>query len=362
VVDMDDYVSRAEFERAVQELRELRAQLNQECARRSAGRRVSPSASDAATMNPVGDNVEATAHVEEAPAVEASDDGVSRRGLLRSLGGAAVAGAGLAVAGSALAPESASAAPISGDSTSAATAGVTGTNTVGGVGGGNGVYGRLVGGSGIGINGAVVGDTDQLIGFAVGGVNSSGTGVHGESAGTGVGVEAFGGRANLHLAPMSFTGRPVSGAYVAGDVYVDATGAIFQCVGTGDFATSTFPVFMRIGFNAISPVRLVSGQSIAAGATFTVVIGGTSNIPIQASAATFILTVASSQAGALTIYNADLIAAPFTVGSIYPASQLVAGEVTARLGVGAPNVGKISILNRGSASATIFLDATGFYS
>jgi hypothetical protein len=126
----------------------------------------------------------------------------------------------------------------------------------------------------------------------------------------------------------------------------------------------TFPVTAPSGVSLtpITPVRVVSGQSIAPGATFTVALGGANGIPPSASAATFILTVASSQAGALTIYPADVSPAPFTVGSIYPANQLVAGEVTAKLGVGGTNAGKISILNRGSAAATIFLDATGFYS
>jgi hypothetical protein len=119
---------------------------------------------------------------------------------------------------------------------------------------------------------------------------------------------------------------------------------------------------VRIGFNPITPLRIVNGQSIAANGTFTVALGGTAGIPIQASAVTLILTVGSSAAGALTIYPADVSPAPFTVGSIFAAGALTAGEVTAKVAGPGANAGKISILNRGSAPATIFLDLTGFYS
>jgi hypothetical protein len=136
-------------------------------------------------------------------------------------------------------------------------------------------------------------------------------------------------------------------------------GAIFQCV-AGD--GSTVGTWLRIGLNPITPTRLFNAQTIAGGGTFTGALGGTPAIPIQASAVTFILTVASSQAGALTIYPADVSPAPFTVGSILPANQLVAGEVTGKVSGPGANAGKISILNRGSAPATIFLDLTGFYS
>jgi hypothetical protein len=170
----------------------------------------------------------------------------------------------------------------------------------------------------------------------------------------GAAVVAWGrsGSLALRLPAFDWATKPTAGTYVLGDI-VSAADGLWRCVAGGSPG-----IWVRIGFNPITPVRLATGQAIAASGTFNIALAGTPTIPIQATAVTFILTVASSQAGALTIYPAGVSPVPYTVGSIFPANQLVAGEVTAKLGVG----GAISIVNRGSATATIYLDVTGFYS
>jgi hypothetical protein len=96
-VVMDEHVSRAEFERLVNELHALRAQLDHERGRRTPAR-MNPSARDAAAIALVGDDVEAGAHREAA---------LSRRGLLRRVAGASALGAGLLVVGDTFAPRAA---------------------------------------------------------------------------------------------------------------------------------------------------------------------------------------------------------------------------------------------------------------
>jgi hypothetical protein len=296
---------------------------------------------------------------------------------------------------------------------------------------GTGVYGKSQSASGLSVAGAVVGDTNAFV-PGVAGLNSSsfGVGVYGVSVassgltaragvygdsstvpgvlgssthdvgvfgssthGVGVsgvsefdtGVLADGGRTNLRLVPLGFTGTPTTGAYGVGDVYVDATGAIFQCVATGDFATATHPVFMRIGFNPLSPVRLVGtgagqggglnaygGQTIAGNGTLTVTLAGTldapvsqpSPVPIQASAVTFVLLAIAANSTtpiAVTIFPAD-VASPPAAYSLYARQTAASSEVTTKLGVGGSNAGKVKIFNREPDPVDVYLDVTGFYS
>jgi len=164
------------------------------------------------------------------------------------------------------------------------------------------------------------------------------------------------------------------------------TEAIFQCVATGDFNTSTHPVFMRIGLNPISPVRLVgtradqggglnayAGKTIAGNGTLTVTLAGTlappvsqpSPVPIQASAVVFTLLAVQASSTtdpiAITIFPAD-VASPPAAYSLYALQTSASTEVTAKLGVGGTNAGKVKIFNREPDPVDVYVDVTGFYS
>lgn len=349
---------------------------------------------------------------------ETAGEGLSRRGLLRRLGGAAAAGAGLAVGAAALGASPAAAHDpddvalgTTNTTTGATTITSSGGNGVEGIststlGSAVGLYGRRGGtrpaiainsiagvlgenAGGQGVRGVsdsgngVTGMSDSATGVA--GSSNSNSGVFGQSQ-TGVGVAAFGGTAPLLLGLSVTPGAPTTGVHQQGEIYVDSTGAIFQCVANGDFATATHPVFMRIGLNPISPLRLVgtgAGQggglnaygnhTIAGGATLTVKLAGTldppvsqpSPVPIQASAVVFTLlaiqATSTTDPIAITIYPADVATAPAAY-SLYARQTAASSEVTAKLGVGGANAGKVKIFNREPDPIDVYVDVTGFYS
>ena len=83
----------------------------------------------------------------------------------------------------------------------------------------------------------------------------SGTGVDAVST-SGIGVSAQGGRAPLLLAPKTGTGAPVSGEHRLGEVVVDSEGSMFHCK-----VTDTPGTWLRVGYNAIDPTRIVDTLS-----------------------------------------------------------------------------------------------------
>jgi hypothetical protein len=312
-----------------------------------------------------------------------ADDGFSRRGLLRRLGGAAAAGAGLAAGAAVLGATPAAATDPndvvlggSNDAVSAQTS-ITSTNAT------LGTFLATNTGTGNAVNG-VINNASSLRAAVAGSTNGPGPGVVGAG---GIGVEAAGTSAQLYLVPpISKVGAPTTGAHFTGEVFVDTPGAIFQCVGDGDFATATHPVFVRIGLNPISPVRLVgtgtgqggglnayAGHTIAGGGTLVVKLAGTldppvsqpSPVPIQASAVVFTLlaiqATSTTDPIAITIYPADVASAPAAY-SIYARTSAASTEVTAKLGVGGGNAGKVKIFNREPDPVDVYVDVTGFYS
>jgi hypothetical protein len=249
----------------------------------------------------------------------------------------------------------------------AAGASGSGTSGTGGVGatpfgaGAGGASGGAAGGGSIGGGGGFGGGSAGGGGGGGGGFFGGGGG--GSGAGGGGGGSSFG-SAGAILEPGVNNG--------AGRVVI------------------TFPVTGPSGgaLTPLSPVRLCATpastappQSIQNGCangaimpneTRLVTLAGTlpspvlpanqdSPIPLAASAASFVLSVVSSQAGALTIFPADVATAPLAATMIFPANQFTSDGTVVKLGEGGGNAGKIKILNRGTAPVEIFLDANGYY-
>jgi hypothetical protein len=61
--------------------------------------------------------------------------------------------------------------------------------------------------------------------------NAYGTGVL--AAGSSYGAMLQGGLAPLHLTPANISGRPQSGSYMKGDIFVDSSARLFVCVADG---------------------------------------------------------------------------------------------------------------------------------
>jgi hypothetical protein len=140
----------------------------------------------------------------------AFDPELSRRSLLRRLGGVAAGGAGLAVAGNALRQQAASADPGTFTAASTTSAAVTATNT----GPGTGVYGVDGGGSGLAATAGVVGDTNGS-GPGVAGLSTNGSGVSGQSKNS-AGMYGLAGTASGQSAIAGVVGDSHDGKGVAG--------------------------------------------------------------------------------------------------------------------------------------------------
>jgi len=163
---------------------------------------------------------------------------VSRRRLFGLLGGAAVAGTGLAVLGSATDPAQATtgnlvfgtsndAGTASTSLTSSSTSGTFSTNNTGNATGLSGMTGSATGvlgqtGTGLGVRGTAL---------------STGAGIAGDSeagySGQFIAPSANIGGAHLFLGPGLFAGPPTSASHVAGEVWMDASAVLWQCVAAG---------------------------------------------------------------------------------------------------------------------------------
>jgi hypothetical protein len=209
--------------------------------------------------------------------------------------------------------------------------------------------------------------------------------------GAGVGVAARGGRANVNLTPLAFSGLPTTGAYSRGDLYVDANGVLFLCVAAGDFATSTHPVIVRVGFNPLNPTRVCdtragtgpgggfqpnplnvyAGQTMAPFSDLTIAISGPIGptgsqqtiVPPQASAVVLNVTVVNFTApGNFTVYPADLASPPTAANLNWPGPQsdglvAIGNSVTVKVGANG-----VKIHNASSGSTDVVVDIGGFFS
>lgn len=87
-------------------------------------------------------------------------------------------------------------------------------------------------GTGSAVNGWIGNDMSGAA-AVIGVTEGMGTGVQGQSNGDGYGVTAQGGRAPIWLVPGSSNGAPVGPNHVFGEVFVDATGALYKVVVEG---------------------------------------------------------------------------------------------------------------------------------
>ena len=82
-----------------------------------------------------------------------------------------------------------------------------------------------------------------------------------------------------------------------------------------------------------------------------------------ASAAVFILTAVAPNSTFILVFPADVATPPNSNTLAYPGNGVFTStEVTARLGVGTGNAGKVKVHNFGSHSVDVKIDVTGFYS
>jgi hypothetical protein len=346
---------------------------------------------------------------------EGSDQGdghVSRRGVFK-LGGAALGGAALGVGASALGAGPAAAdgpsvllgnggagagnnAGANQTSITAAPGAVASVNVLNTSSGGSGLYGQAGAASGLTVAGAVIGDTnsdsvDGVVGAtssgsgragvrgilrapsaagvgshgggAVVGDSKFGSGVIGTSDDTGIvaiggvyGLAARGGYAPLLLEPnLQVHGAPTTGSHEIGEIFTDANGALFQCVGFGTPGT-----WVRVGFNPLNPTRILDTRNsspIGPNSSINLGVGGHFGVPTQASAIVVNATVTRGTAQSfLTIYP-EGITRPFASNLNWVAGQTIPNLVTVKLGTAKG----ITIYNS-QGSVEVVLDLAGFYS
>ncbi len=211
-------------------------------------------------------------------------------------------------------------------------------------GGGTGVLGQST--SGIG----VYGYTDD--GRAVYGYASSGSALYGYTS-TGYALTAYPGKAHLLLTPGPTAGKPASGTHARGEVYVDANGVHWHCVAAGTPGT-----WVRPGFNAVAPYRLLSGSTasgtFATGTRRDLQVTGT-HVPAGAHAVALNLTATANGTGSLTVYQAGAARPGVTQLSYGPAYKWSGYAVVALSATG-----KISVY-ASAGTAHVSIDVAGFY-
>ena len=185
-----------------------------------------------------------------------------------------------------------------------------------------------------------------------------------------VGLHCQGGRAPLHIQQGTTQGAPTSPRHARGEIYLDSVGALFVCVTGGDVGGAT-PTWVRIGFNPVTPFRVAdtragtgtpySGASLAPGATRTVTIAGVAGTGVPATganAAVFNVTVTNGGAsGYLTVYPSGT-PRPVVSSVNWAPNGTVANYVTMKLGAN----GGVDIFNGSLSPVDLIVDVTGFFS
>ncbi|MGZ3581652.1 MAG: hypothetical protein ACXWP6_02775 [Ktedonobacterales bacterium] len=236
-----------------------------------------------------------------------------------------------------------------------------------------GVYGTSSGGTGLyGVTDTGTAAQGQAglyakaasTGTGVAGASGSGIGVQGNSN-TGIGGSFTGGQAPLALG-LGAAGAPTSGTHIAGEIYADASAALYVCVQGG-----TPGVWKKIAWAGSlnggqvsllpAPIRVLDTRPSLWGANTThpvqvtgVIVGGIS-VPGGAIAMIGNVTVTETTgSGHLRLYpqGAPL---PNTSSINYVAGQTVANGVT----VGLSSTGKISIFVS-NGGAKVILDVAGY--
>jgi hypothetical protein len=183
-------------------------------------------------------------------------------------------------------------------------------------------------------------------------------GVFGEAAG--YGVAALGGLAPLVLFPAGVPGPPTTNPHLLGEVLVDSTGALFQCVASGTPGT-----WVRVGFNPLTPVRILDTRNgtggitgaLTAGQTVNLAVGGHNGVPSQASAVVMNATVTDTSAASFLTIWPQGATRPLASNLNWGPGVTIPNLVTVKLGTG----GGISIFND-LGTVQVILDVAGFYS
>lgn len=314
-------------------------------------------------------------HVPPCVGASAGNQPVSRRGMLRRMGGVAAAGTVAAVGATVAGATAAGAADpndvvkgtqnSSGDQTTQLTSTSTGATLH--------VYNTS--GATTGIPNAIFAQTSDPANNAdaIWSISKGlGAGVHGQSnTVNGIGVKAQGGRAQLLLQPQSGTGRPTTPNHARGEIYLDSVGALFVCVTGGSTTSGSTPAWVRVGFNPVTTFRVCdtrsgmgtpySGTKLAAGATLSVALAGAAGTgvpPAGANAAVFNLTVTNGPAvGFLTAYPSGT-ARPLAASVNWGPNQTVGNYVTMQLGAN----GAVQVFNGSTAPVDVIVDITGYFS
>jgi len=301
-----------------------------------------------------------------------TDDRATRRGMLRLAGAAVVGGAAATLLGAQ--PAAAATGNMQYGASNDAGADQTtltssafgeGTTTLGveNTGGGGGVFSSASGNS-FGVYGAVASAVD-------------GVGVLGFVDGTGYGVMAIGGTAQLFLDPKTGSVAPATGAHRLGEILVNSGGA-FLCVADGTPGT-----WRKLGgsasagaFHAITPTRVYDSRAaapspglLATGSNRTISVADGRDSAGQVTAANVV------PAGALAV-SANVTVTGTTGGfgylAINPGGNTVEGASTINwFGPGqtlANGVGltlnanrELTVICNGGGSTHFLIDIAGYY-
>lgn len=289
----------------------------------------------------------------------------SRRQLLKLAGAAAVGAAGAslipaspagATTGTMTYGSSNNAGTSETDLTSSstsATLGIDNTGTGSGILLGDGGTGTGAGVASILTNGSS--GADAIFGSCIG----AGAGVSGTST-NGYGLVGAGGLAPLRLQLATSAGAPATGHHQRGEIYVDSTATIFQCVADGTPGT-----WARVGFNPLVPTRILDTRNgtggitgpISAGQTVNLTVGGLNGVPTQASALVLNATVTDTTAASFLTIWPQGAALPTASNLNWSPGETIPNLVTVKLGMSSG----ISIFNA-LGDVQVVLDLSGFYS
>lgn len=265
-------------------------------------------------------------------------DGVSRRQLLRNLGGAAAAGVGLATGAAVVTAKPADA-----------------THTAG--------FGHAVdtGTSFTTVTANVHQSTLHVTNNAIAGLPQPAA--LSAYAPRGYGVLAQGGRSPLRLAPGFTPGPPTAEYHLAGALLIDSLGVLYQCVADGEPGT-----WCRVGFNGLTPARIAdtrpgtntpySKGPMGPASEIKVFVGGAGGVPARAGSVLMTANATSPTAASfITIYPAGASRPAVANLNVVAGGPPVSNLVAVALG----EFGAVRIYNHGG-SVNISLDVAGFFS
>jgi hypothetical protein len=193
--------------------------------------------------------------------------------------------------------------------------------------------------------------------------NNTVDGVAIEATSQGIGISATGKKVPLLLNPGTTAGPPPGDNHVRGEVYVDVFGRIWHCIAPSS------PTWVRPGFNAINPLRIVdtragygtpysTGNKVGQGQSLLVTVIGSPAVPVPvgATAVAGTVTMHSGTLSSWGIVYPDGIAVPNVANLNYVPGPPLNAFVVAKIG----DNGKIRLFNKYGSVHFIF-DLAGFY-